>query len=160
MSHNSWNGFAPALRLDWRPSRTLGRLLYGAHALAAALWLSMPLAWPYLAAGLGVLLLALRRDRRRHVLGCHPAAVVAVEYRESGGWRLLTGDGHWHRLPLYRPVFVTRRLVIAAFGERPWRLRRLVLYADAVDARCFRHLRVRLIHSAHGDRDRTQVPAA
>ncbi|HHO69591.1 MAG TPA: hypothetical protein ENK12_11205 [Gammaproteobacteria bacterium] len=160
MSHNSWNGFAPALRIDWRPSRSLARLLYGAHALAAVLWLSLPLAWPYRAAGLGILLLALRRDRRRHVLGCHPAAVTAIEYRAGAGWRVRGGDGRWRCVPLYRPVFVTPWLVIAAFGERPWRLRRLVLCADAVEARRFRHLRVRLIHSAHGDRDRTQVPAA
>ncbi len=160
MSHNSWNGFGPALRIEWRPSRWLRTFVFSCYAAAALAWLCLPVGWAAKAAGLALLAAFLARDCRFHLLGRHRRSVTALEYSDRRGWRIRLADGRWLSLPVRRPVFVTHRLVIATFGERSWPVYRLLLCADAVDARLFRHLRVRLLQSAHGDRDRAQVPGA
>lgn len=160
MLHNSSNGFAPALRIEPRPSRRLTLYLVAGHTLAASVWLLQPLSLPPMLLGLLLLGISLVHDWRLHVRATHPCSIHLLEYHDEYGWRLTLADGGRRTLVLRAPVFVTRHLVIAGFGKGLWPHCRLVLAADAVDARRFRHLRVRLLQSAHGHRDRTQIPGA
>lgn len=79
--------------------------------------------------------------------------VVRITYSQQQGWRLLLACGREVKTSLRLPVYVTRFLVIARFGCGKFSGCPVVIPADAVDNDEFRHLRVRLLQSAHGDRN-------
>ena len=158
MSHNSSQGFDRPLRIELRASRRLlgaALLLYLAALLSC---LRMPLA-PGWRAGLCVLLcLHFVFVYRRHIVASATQAVRGLAWDAQRGWRIKGPRGEWRQATLCTPVFVSYRLAVARFRTRRRGSRSVMLLADRAGVDDFRRLRVRLIQSAHGDRDRTQIP--
>lgn len=153
MSHNLSRKFDRPLRVELGAS---GLLLSWALALylgAALLCLWAPLP--------GVLLLALGAHFAYlyclHVRRCLPFAVRAVSWDAARGWRLRQARGDWLAVTPLVPLFVSYRLVAVRFRCGRCSRRSLLVAAHSCPADDFRRLRVRLIQSAHGHRDRTQV---
>lgn len=148
-------GFSSHLNISIRPSGRVRRLRVLVYVLAASGWLLFPVPGATRLVALclvtgyitGALLLHARRRR-----------VSALSYAPKRGWRLHFTDGGGQYLPLRLPVYVTPWLVIARFGTRSGSTRCLVIAVDSADAVSFRHLRVRLLQSAYGDRNREEVP--
>ncbi|MCO6411147.1 MAG: hypothetical protein J5I92_00225 [Thiogranum sp.] len=158
MSHNSSQRFDRPLQVELRASRLLfgvALLLYLAALLSCA-WAPLPGAWR---AGLcGLLCLHFVFVCRHHLISSAPRAVRGLAWDLQRGWRIRGPREDWQQVALCTPVFVSYRLAVARFRCGRWRTRSVMLVADRAGDEDFRRLRVRLIQSTHGDRDRTQVP--
>jgi len=75
------------------------------------------------------------------------------------GWQLRGPDNVWLPADMLVPVFVSHRLAAVRFRTGDFKKRTVVLFTDGLPANDFRRLRVRLMQSAHGDRDRKEIPA-
>jgi len=95
-----------------------------------------------------------------HVRRCLPFAVRAVSWDAVRGWRIRSARGQWLAVSPVPPVFVSYRLVAVRLRCGRFRRRSLLVVAGSCPVDDFRRLRVRLIQSAHGDRDRTEVSGA
>jgi hypothetical protein len=140
MSRISSKKFDRPLRVELRASRHLllaGLGLYLAAALAC--WWA-----PASAALLAVLVVHFAYLYCSHIQPCLPSAICALSWDPVRGWRIRQVRGDWLDAEPVLPVFVTRRLVVA----------------QRCAADDFRRLRVRLIQSSHGDRNRAKVPGA
>jgi hypothetical protein len=73
------------------------------------------------------------------------------------GWRIRQARGDWLDAEPLLPMFVTRRLVAVRFRTGRCAYRTLLVVAQRCAADDFRRLRVRLIQSSHGDRNRAKV---
>lgn len=158
MSHNSSQRFDRPLQVELRASRLLfgAALLLYLAALLCCVWAPLPGAWR--AAMCGLLCLHFVSVCRRHIVSCAPQAVCGLAWDLQRGWRIRGPRGDWQQAALCTPVFVSYRLAVARFRSGRWRSRSVMLVADRAGDEDFRRLRVRLIQSAHGDRDRTQIP--
>jgi hypothetical protein len=158
MSHNSSPEFDRPLQVELQTSRLLlgAALLLYLAALLSCVWAPLPGAWR---AGLcGLLCLHFVFVYRRHIVGRAPQAVCGLAWDVQRGWRIRGPRGDWQQAGLCTPVFVSHRLAVARFRTGRRRSRSVMLVADRAGVEDFRRLRVRLIQSAHGDRDRTQIP--
>jgi hypothetical protein len=89
-----------------------------------------------------------------------PGAVCALSWDAQRGWRLQQSRGGWLEARPLVPVFVSARLVAVRFRVADGRRRSALVVADRCGVDDFRRLRVRLLQSAHGDRDRAEIPGA
>lgn len=153
MSSSSKHAFKTHLSVDIGVSAVWRGLLIACYSLAGMLCLTLSLDMVFrlllcmcsLAYGLYLAL---------YKYGLHNRLrVVRIEYSQQQGWQLLFACGKQAGSSLRLPVYVTRYLVIARFGSGIFPDHPVVIPADAVDNDEFRHLRVRLLQSAHGDRN-------
>ena len=156
MSHDSSKAFDRPLKVELGSSRLLLLAGLAAYLPAAALCLgpSLPavLLLP-LAVHLGYL-------HGLHVGTWLPGAAAALSWDAQRGWRVRRTSGDWLEVWPVTPIFVSARLVAVRFKTTGWRRCSVVVVADRCDADAFRRLRVRLLQSAHGDRDRAKIPGA
>ena len=158
MSRTSSHRFDRPLRVELRASRLLlgaGLALYALAALSCAL---LPLHGAWRAGLCSLLCLHFVRVYRLHIAASLSRAICALDWDARRGWRVRNPGGDWQRVTLCTPVFVSYRLVVARFRSGRWRSRSVMVVSDRTDADDFRRLRVCLIQSAHGDRDRTKIP--
>jgi hypothetical protein len=145
--------FKTALQIDIAVSRTLRIFLLACYSLSAIVCLTLSLDLVIksvicvLSATYGVYLACFRYGLR------NPSRIKRIEYSNSEGWRLSFADGKQVNTSLRLPVFITPFLVIVRFGKGLPPKYTAVIPADAADCHTFRHLRVRLLQSAHGDRN-------
>jgi hypothetical protein len=93
-----------------------------------------------------------------HIALCLPGAIRALSWDRQRGWRVRLASGAWLGAEPLAPVFVNYRLVAARFRTGRLGSRSALVVAERCTADDFRRLRVRLIQSAHGDRNRAKVP--
>ena len=160
MSRNSLNRFDQPLRIEPGRSRTFLTVLVVLYALAVVAWWCVPL--PVLSQ---LLLTAVLAGHFIHLYRVHIAAVSAtsvhaLRWDRARGWQLYGPDEVWVPVTLQLPVYVSQRVAAVRFRIGRFRTRTLVLPADSLPANDFRRLRVRLLQSAHGDRDRKNISAA
>jgi hypothetical protein len=153
MSSCSHQAFKSALRVDIGLSAVLRIFLITCYSLTGILCLTLSLDLPtrlvlcLFSVTYGLYLVWYK-------FGPHArSGVERIEYAENQGWHLSFAAGGQVTVCLRAPVFVTRFLVIARFGGGLIPKYTVVIPADAVDPHVFRHLRVRLLQSAHGDRN-------
>ena len=171
--NGSWDGFDPPtrmsrkllrkfdqpLRVEFRPSRIFLSLLVSLYSLAVMAWWCVPLS------GLPRLLLTVLLTGhffhlyRLHIAVTSAASVQALSWERMHGWQVRGPDAKWLPAELLLPVFVSHRLAAVRFRTGRFKTRSIVLFADRFPANDFRRLRVRLLQSAYGDRDRKKVPA-
>ena len=156
MSHNSSRKFDRPLAVELESSGLLlqgGLVLYLAAGLLC-LWSPLP--------GVLAVLLALHfcYFYCMHIRRCLPFAIRAVSWDPVRGWRLRLARGEWLAVTPQVPLFVSYRLVAVRFRCGSFGRCSLLVVANSCAVDDFRRLRVRLIQSAHGDRDRTEVPGA
>jgi hypothetical protein len=159
MSHNSLRKFDQPLRVEFKPSRIYLSLLVSLYSLAVMAWWCVPLSGqPRL---LVTVLLAghFFHLYRLHIAVTAAASVQALSWERMQGWQVRGPDAVWLPAELLLPVFVSHRLAAVRFRTGRFRTRSVVLFADCLPANDFRRLRVRLLQSAYGDRDRKKVPA-
>lgn len=154
---DSSNRFDRPLLAELGPSRQLWLLLALPHLLAAAVWLYLPLAWSLRLAAVCLLAARLLYLLQLHLSASRPSSIEALSWDQRRGWRLRDACGRWRNAELQLPVFVSRRLVAVRFRSGRGRCSVLVP-ADRLPADDFRRLRVRLLQSAHGHRDREDLP--
>lgn len=156
MSHNSSRKFDRPLRVELGCSRQLLLTCLALYLPAAlcCLWTPMP--------ALLLVLLALHfcYVYCMHIAMCLPTAICAISWDATRGWRLRQARGDWLAVEPLLPVFVSHRLVAARFRTGRLGYRSLVVVGQRCAVDDFRRLRVRLIQSAHGDRNRAKVPGA
>jgi len=131
---------APALRLDFRPSRTLAGVLVAAHGLAlAAAWVSLA-GWAQVLAGAGILV-SLTGCLARVLLRTGESA-VSLELHQDGrvSWR--SRKGTWHEGRLGKNNFVSTGLVVLDLEHPRHRRKWVLLAADSASAEDLRRLRV------------------
>jgi hypothetical protein len=154
MSHDSSKAFDRPLRVELGPSPLLLRVGLAVYLTAAALCLGSLLPM--------VLLLPLALHfgylHGLHVGAWLPGAVAALSWDPQRGWRVRRSGGDWLEVWPMAPTFVSARLVAVRFKTGGWRRCSALVVADRCDADDFRRLRVRLLQSAHGHRDRTKIP--
>ena len=156
MSRISSRKFDRPLRVELRASRHLLLASLGLY-LAAALacwWAPVP------AALLVVPVVHFAYLYCSHVQPCLPTAICALSWDPVRGWRIRQARGDWLDAEPVQPVFVTRGLVAVRFRTGRCGYRTLLLVAQRCAADDFRRLRVRLIQSSHGDRNRTKISGA
>ena len=157
MSQNSLNAFDQPLQVELTPSRLLLSVLLLLYTLTAAAWLWVPLdgfvrlvLYGLLCGHCGYL----------YLLHCRPvlrSAVRALAWNSDGGWRIRCQSDEWLPASIVMPVFVSYRLVAVRFRVGRLMTRRVILVGDRIDRDDFRRLRVRLLQSAHGHRDRKKI---
>ncbi|GEM_PF-1088454 len=160
MSHNSLNRFDQPLQIEPRASRAMRAVLVSLHVLAAAAWWQLPLSlW---ARALVSIVLAVHFVHlyRLHITASSATAVKALSWDRARGWRLCSVHTSWVSAQLCIPVFVSYHLVVVRFRTARFRTCTLALSADRLGADDFRRLRVRLLQSVHGDRDREDFSVA
>lgn len=154
MSSDQRRAFTSALRVDIGLSPVLRLVLLCCYGFTGVLCLTLALeATTRIVLCLGSMSYGLYLAR--YPFGSKSRfRVKRIEYSASQGWQLLLSSGD--RVPgsLQLPVFVTRFLVIARFGQGLFPEHTVVIPADAVEFHAYRHLRVRLLQSAHGHRNR------
>jgi hypothetical protein len=156
MSRISSKKFDRPLRVELRASGHLLLVSLGLYLAAAlACWWA-----PASAALLAVLVVHFAYLYCSHIQPCLPSAICALSWDPVRGWRIRQVRGDWLDAEPVLPVFVTRRLVAARFRTGRWRYCTLLVVAQRCAADDFRRLRVRLIQSSHGDRNRAKVPGA
>lgn len=160
MSHNLLNKFDQPLRVDLGASRRLllvGGTLHGA-ALAFCVWAPLP---PLPTITVSVLLVIhFLYVYCFHIDPCHPLAIESLSWDATRGWRIGRRQGGWQTATVVSPAFVSHHLVAVRFRTGALCTRRVVLVSDRLDRDEFRRIRVRLLQSANGDRNRTQIPGA
>ncbi|GMQ83772.1 MAG: hypothetical protein BMS9Abin06_0512 [Gammaproteobacteria bacterium] len=153
MSHNSLRKFDQPLRVELGPSRIFLSVLVSLYSLAVLAWWCVPLS------GLTRLLLtALLAGHFSHLYRVYVAAtsvasVQALSWDRVKGWQLRGPDAVWLPADMLLPVFVSYRLAAVQFRTGRFKTRTVVLFADCLPANDFRRFRVRLLQSAHGDRN-------
>ena len=135
-------------------------VLVSLYVLAAVAWWQTPLATWMRWLVSTVLTAHFVYLYRLHITGTSTAAVRALRWDRAQGWRLRNADASWVSAQLCIPVFVSYHLVAVRFRTGRFRTRTLALSADRLGADDFRRLRVRLLQSVHGDRDRKDLSAA
>ena len=160
MSHNLLNKFEQPLRVDLGASPRLLRVGAALHgmALAFCLWAPLPLL-PTITVS-AALVVHFLYVCCFHVYPCHPLAIASLSWDAARGWRIGRRQGSWQAATVVAPVFISHRLVAVRFRTGALRARRVVLVSDRLDRDDFRRLRARLLQSANGDRNRTQIPGA
>ena len=156
MSHNSSRKFDRPLRVELRTSRHLLLASLGLY-LAAALacwWAPVP------AALLVVPVVHFAHLYCSHVQPCLPTAICALSWDAARGWRIRQARGDWIDADPVLPVFVSHRLVAVRFRTGRLAYRNLLVVGQRCAADDFRRLRVRLIQSSHGDRNRKKISGA
>jgi hypothetical protein len=154
MSPISSRKFDRPLRVELRAS---GRLLLASLGLylAAALacwWAPLPAALLVVPVVHFVYLYC------SHIRPCVARAICALSWDPVRGWRIRQARGDWLDAEPVLPVLVTRRLVAVRFRTGHCGYRTLLVVAQCCAADDFRRLRVRLIQSSHGDRNRAKIP--
>lgn len=135
-------------------------VLVSLHVLVAAAWWQLPLS-PWARALVSIVLAAhFVHLYRQHITGSSATAVKALSWDRTRGWRLCSTDTGWVSAQPCFPVFVSYHLVAVRFRIARFRTCTLALSADRLGADDFRRLRVRLLQSVHGDRDREDFSAA
>ena len=148
MSHNSSTTFDQALLVELQPSRIVLLVLAAVYALAALVWLWVPIDWPArltlfsLLGGHFVFLY------RLHVKPLLRFAVKALSWDAVRGWQLRCHGGEWLPARLLTPAFLSYRLVAVRFRVGRISTRTVVVVADRMDENLFRRLRVRLLQTA------------
>ena len=150
MSQNQDGIFTTTLRVDIKSSTVYRILLITCYSLSgiACLTLSLDLFIKLAVCCLSIiygLYLAFYKYGPNN-----KSRIDQVEYSYQQGWRLIFANNNQVNTELRLPVFVSTFLVIARFGDGLIPRYTLVIPVDAVDSRSFRHLRVRLLQSAHG----------
>ena len=148
MSHNSLTKFDQPLLAELQPSRLLLLALGAVYALAALVWLWVPLSWPARLALFGLLGGHFVFLYRLHVKPLQRCAVQALGWDTVRGWRLRCLGGEWLPAQLLTPALVSYRLVAVRFRVGRFSTRTVVVVADRLDENDFRRLRVRLLQSA------------
>ncbi|GMQ89067.1 MAG: hypothetical protein BMS9Abin09_0514 [Gammaproteobacteria bacterium] len=160
MSHNSLRKFDQPLSVELSPSRFYLSVLVSLYSLAILAWWNVPLS------GLARLLLTVLLTGhffhlyREYISATSAASVQALSWDRVRGWRLRGPDTVWLPADMLVPVFVSYRLAAVRFRTGRFRTRTVLLFPDRLPANDFRRLRVRLLQSAHGDRDRKKISAA
>jgi hypothetical protein len=156
MSHNSSRKFDRPLRIELRSSP---RLLRGCLALYLVAGLSC-LSAPVPGVLLVLLVLHFCHLYCTHIRMCVPTAICALSWDAARGWRIRQARGDWIGADPVLPVFVSHRLVAVRFRTGRFAYRNLLVVGQRCAADEFRRLRVRLIQSAYGNRDRAKIPGA
>ncbi len=156
MSQDSSNRFERPLRVELRPSRLLLWVALALYLAAAVAALRTPVPGA-LAALLGLHFGYLYCT---HIANCLPSAVCALSWDVTRGWRIRQARGDWLPAIPLPPVFVTWRLVAVRFRTGRFACRTALVVAERCDADDFRRLRVRLLQSAYGNRNRAKIPGA
>jgi len=148
MSHNSLTKFDQPLLAELQASRFLLLALAAVYALAALVWLWVPLPWPARLALFGVLGGHFVFLYRLHVKPLLRRAVQALRWDAVRGWGLRCHGGEWLPAQLLTPALVSYRLVAVRFRVSRFSTRSVVVVADRLGENDFRRLRVRLLQSA------------
>jgi len=131
---------APALRLDFKPSRALAGVLVAAHGLTlAAAWVSLA-GWAQVLAGAGILV-SLTGCLARILLRTSQSA-VSLELHEDGRVSWQTRKGTWHEGRLGKSNFVSTGLVVLDLEYARHRRKWMLLAADSASPEDLRRLRV------------------
>ena len=160
MSHISLSKFDQPLSIEPGLSRSFLAVLVVLYALAILAWWNVSLSVLQ-----HLLLTALLAGHfyclfRVHIAATATASICALRWDRCRGWQLCGPDAEWVPVTICLPVFVSFRLVAVRFRTGRCKTRTLVLPADRLCTNDFRRLRVRLLQSVHGDRDRKNLPAA
>lgn len=147
--------FAAPLQLDLRPSRRLALFALVVYGGGLAVMAALSLPWWAVAALSSAILVEFGRFLREHVLRTSRDAVLKLVWDEDGQWTLVTGRGAADAELLPASV-VYPELVILRFRRRPGAARgrrrtTVLLLADCLDPRSFRHLRMRLAMEGAGN---------
>jgi hypothetical protein len=156
MSHDLSKKFDRPLRVELRPSGLL--LLVSLAVYVPAVLLCLGPLLP------GVLLIPLGLHfcyvHGTHIGAWLPTAVAALSWDAGRGWRLRQTRGDWLAVEPVVPLFVSRRLVAVRFRAGRFRYRSVLVLTGRCAEDEFRRLRVRLLQSPYGDRNRAKVPGA
>ncbi|HED18806.1 MAG TPA: hypothetical protein ENI74_04805 [Gammaproteobacteria bacterium] len=152
--------FDQPLSIELSPSRFYLSVLVSLYSLAILAWWNVPLSGPVRLLLTVLLVTHFLHLYRRHIAATSTASVQALSWDRLKGWQLRGPDAEWLPAELLLPVFVSYRVAAARFRSGRSRTRTVLLFADRLPANDFRRLRVRLLQSAHGNRDRKKVPAA
>lgn len=154
-----YNAFDRPLRIELRHSRLLALTWLLLYLLAAGGLYSLALDWP-LRVGLLIVLSAYAWfNYRLHVRLDLAHSVSALDWDSRRGWRIRRAGG-WEKAEVCTPVLVTRQIAALRLRRSRWNTFSVLITGDRTDADEFRRLRVRLIQSAHGDRNRKKIPGA
>jgi hypothetical protein len=160
MSPNLYNAFDRPLRIELAPSRLLTGAWLTLYALAACGLYSLSLEWPLRMGLLGILTVYAWLAYRLHIKVNLPYSVCALAWDVQQGWQVRQRGNGWQPAELCMPVLVHYRIAALRVRLRRWRTISVVVVADRAGADDFRRLRVRLLQSAHGNRDRTKISGA
>lgn len=160
MSPSLYNRFDRPLRVELAPSRLLSCVWLVLCLLAAGSLYSLSLSWPLCISLLGLLTAYGWFAYRLHIRLDLPNSIRALAWDARQGWQLRRRARGWQSVELCLPVLVTYRVVALRLQLGRWHRVSVIVVADRTDTDDFRRLRVRLLQSAHGDRDRTKVPGA
>lgn len=151
-------GFNPHLRVTLQTSAKLRHCLVIGYTLTTGLWLTLPVEAELKLAG-SVLLLALAV---RQICHGHCASndqwPVQLQCLQHKNWRLYDPHGGYEDCLLESPAFITPWLLALTFRPASGRPLRLLVLDDMLPPAQFRQLRVRLLQSVHGHRDRAKIP--
>jgi toxin CptA len=128
----------------------LALALTGAHGLAAALCLALPLAAELRTALVLLVVLGLADAMRTHVLYRGPSAVREAQWRGGTEWWVRGADGAVEVATLHHSSLVLPWLVVLRLSVGRLRRRTLVLPADALSPDAHRRLRVLLLRRGSG----------
>ncbi len=155
MSHNSLKKFDQPLSVELKPSRIFLSVLVSLYSLAVLAWWCVPLSVLTRLLLTAVLTGHFFHLYRLHIAATSAASVQALCWDRVKGWQLRgPGTTVWFPAEMLLPVFVSYRFAAVRFRIGRFTTRSAVLLADRLPANDFRRLRVRLLQSAHGDRDR------
>ncbi len=154
-----YNAFDRPLRIELRYSRLLALIWLLLYALAAGGLYSLALDWPMRVGLLLVLSVYAWFNYRLHIKLDLAHSVSALDWDSRRGWRIRRA-GSWEQAEVCTPVLVTRRIAALRLRRSRWNRLSVLITGDRTDADEFRRLRVRLIQSAHGDRNRKKIPGA
>ena len=160
MSPNLYNAFDRPLQIELAQSRLLSGAWLILYTLAVGSLCSLPLDWPLRLCLFGLLTAYAGFVYRLHIRLDLPYSICALAWDVRQGWQVRRRDGGWRRAELCLPVLVHYRFAALRVRFGRWRTMSVVIVGDRAGADDFRRLRVRLVQSAHGDRDRTKIPGA
>ena len=153
-----FNAFDQALRVELAPSRLLAAAWLSLNGLAAGGLLYLSLPWPVRLGLVGALCLYAWFGYRLHVSLSLPWSVRALAWDRAQGWRVRLRCGDWRRAELCTPVLVSHRIAALHLRLQRFRYARVVIVSDRTADDDFRRLRVHLLQSVRGDRDRKKIP--
>jgi hypothetical protein len=160
MSPTLYNAFDRALRVELGPSRLLGTVWLLLNGIAAGGLLYVSPDWRWRLGLLTLVSLYALLGYLLHVSLALPWSVRALAWDPQRGWKVRFRSGSWLNAELCTPVLVSEHLTAMRLRLPRWRYVRVLVVADRTASADFRRLRVRLLQSARGDRDRAKIPGS
>jgi hypothetical protein len=158
MSQISLTKFDQPLQIELEPSRQLARLSLVVHMLGGLAWLLVTFPVIYKLAALIFISGHARYFHQLQIAANSASSVSGIAWDKKRGWRVYNPAKGWQTAVLQMPVCVTPRLVAARFRVSRFRCCSAVIVGDRLAGDKFRRLRVRLLQSTRGHRNRAQIP--